>query len=486
MSDHRLEYTEKVFKKGFNQFVETNREYLEKARKIFLDKASGITYRDGTHYTPEDIWSWLFETTAPEKYPNIFVGIENYDLESPGIVNFLFLYYSFYDHLVELKKRGAVIVSRKETVPDLFFGLGAIPIRGGANAALRNKVQKSAPTNIEACQTGSTERYEDDAVPFTCQVIPTGVHCYDKPNNALSVARMGKAQIPTIFIDNPIESGDTEWAIDYKVKSLRRAAEFIAEKVGQPIDEEAIRQEIKIGNQVRKAIWRIFELQGESDLPPFTSWEFETIIHSGHNWAGEPEAYRDVIEEIARDVPDRINHKVSGFARNKNPVRIFVGGACTHFRPLMRPENGAIPVGVEWFLAPSHGTVEEEGDPFRAIVTGTPVKALQKPLVEHAEWFVEQLKRSRADGFIYGYHWGCNFASSAAHVICDVIKEKVGIPTFIMETEMIGKTADESGGGLTRVDAFVEMLKQRKQIIRKKTGQIARQAQASTAVALSL
>jgi hypothetical protein len=53
-----------------------------------------------------------------------------------------------------------------------------------------------------------------------------------------------------------------------------------------------------------------------------------------------------------------------------------------------------------------------------------------------------------------------------------------------METEMIGKTADESGGGLTRIDAFVEMLKQRKRISRKKPGQIVHPT--GTAVALSL
>jgi hypothetical protein len=47
-------------------------------------------------------------------------------------------------------------------------------------------------------------------------------------------------------------------------------------------------------------------------------------------------------------------------------------------------------------------------------------------------------------------------------VITDVVKKKTGIPTLIMETDFIGKQANESGGGLTRVEAFIEILKANK------------------------
>jgi benzoyl-CoA reductase/2-hydroxyglutaryl-CoA dehydratase subunit BcrC/BadD/HgdB len=93
---------------------------------------------------------------------------------------------------------------------------------------------------------------------------------------------------------------------------------------------------------------------------------------------------------------------------------------------------------------------------------------LTEPLEQHAQWIVDHIVQSRADGFIYGYKWGCNFGSSAAHIIADVVRQQTGIPTLIMETGMIGKIAAESGGGLTRVEAFIEMLKQRKRSVAKK------------------
>jgi benzoyl-CoA reductase/2-hydroxyglutaryl-CoA dehydratase subunit BcrC/BadD/HgdB len=288
------------------------------------------------------------------------------------------------------------------------------------------------------------------------------------------VHRAGKVDIPIFYMDNPIGSSDKEWAIEYRVKTLRRAAEEISKHTGRPVDDEAIRKEIIIGNKVRKAVWRIFELQGESEQPPFTAYEFETILHSGHNWGGEPEAYLQVLEEIAADVGDRANHKVHGTSVAKNPVRIFVGGACTHFRPLIGPTSGAIPVGVEWFMVPSHGSLDETGDPFRAIVDGSPIKSLTQPLEQHAQWIVDHIRQSRADGFIYGYKWGCNFGSSAAHVICDVVKNQTGVPTLIMETDMIGRLGSESGGGLTRVEAFIEMLKQRRRSENRKAPSVAR------------
>ena len=466
MSDHKQQYKEKVFKKAYEEFVNNNREYLEKSRKIFLNQ-KGLTFRDGSYHSPEHIWEWIFEKDAPEKYPNIFIGFDGYDLESPSIIKFIYLYYSFYDRLIEASDRGVLIVNRKETIPDMFFALGSIPIRGGAGAALRHVNKLSAVAeNFEACGAGSSWAWKDNRIPYGAQVVPTGVHCYDTPNNALAVHRAGKVDIPIFFLDNPIGSGDKEWAIDYRVQTLRRAAEEISKLTGVAVDEEKLRSEIKIGNKVRKAVWKIFEIQGESPNPPFTAFEFETILHSGHNWAGEPEAYLEVLEGIAAEAKERESHKVHGTVIHKNPVRIFVGGACTHFRPLIGHTSGAVPVGVEWFLVPSHGSLNEAGDPFRALVEGTPLKSLTARLEEHADWIVEHIRKSRAEGFIYGYKWGCNFASSAAHVISDVVKKKTGIPVLIMETDFIGKLANESGGGLTRVEAFIEILKQGKRVKR--------------------
>jgi hypothetical protein len=39
------------------------------------------------------------------------------------------------------------------------------------------------------------------------------------------------------------------------------------------------------------------------------------------------------------------------------------------------PTSGAVPVGVEWFLAPSFGNFDETGDPFRALVDGLPTES---------------------------------------------------------------------------------------------------------------
>lgn len=466
MSDHKAQYKDKVFRRTYEAFARDHADYLRLAKARFL-KEKGLTFRDGTQRSAEYIWNWLFEDVAPEKYPNIFIGLENYDLESPSIVKFLFLYFSFYDRLIAASERGVVVINRKETIPDLFFALGAIPIRGGAGAALRHTTRSHAPENFEACGAGSAWAWKDNKIPFNAQVVPTGVHCYDTPNNALSVHRAGKVDIPIFYLDNPIGSGDTEWATDYRVKTLRRAAEQISRMTGVPVSDDTLRREIKIGNKVRKAIWKIFELQAESAEPPFTAYEYETVLHSGHNWAGEPEAYLEVIEGIAAEAKDREHHRIKGTSEHKNPVRIFVGGACTHFRPLIGPTSGAIPVGVEWFLVPSHGDVSETIDPFRAIVEGDPLKSLTAPLEEHAGWIVEHIRKSRADGFIYGYKWGCNFGSSAANVISDVVKRDTGIPVLIMETDMIGKLASESGGGLTRVEAFIEILKLKKRGSRK-------------------
>lgn len=469
MLKHVQEYKTKVFTKAYDDYVEKNRDYLVRAKEIFL-REKGLTFRDGTYLSPEYIWEWIFEKDAPEKYPNIFIDFNGYDLESPSITKFIYLYYSFYERLLAARDQGILIVNRKETIPDLFLALGSIPIRGGANAAHRHANRLSVvPDNYEACGAGSAWAWRDNSIPFNIQVVPTGVHCYDTPNNALAVHRSGKIDMPIFYLDNPIGSNDKEWAIDYRVKVLRRAADEISKLTGKKITDENLRKEIIIGNKVRKAVWKIFELQVESSQPPFTAFEFETILHSAHSWCGEPEAFLEVLEGIAKEAKDRDSHKIGGTKFYKNPVRIFVGGACTHFRTLIGHSSDVVSVGVEWFLVPSYGQLDEAGDPFRAIVDGSPIKSLTLPLEQHADWIVEQVKKSKADGFVYGYAWGCNFGSSAANVICDAVKRNTGVPTLIMETRRIGMLAKDSGDGLTRVRAFIEMLKQKNRSKKKET-----------------
>jgi benzoyl-CoA reductase/2-hydroxyglutaryl-CoA dehydratase subunit BcrC/BadD/HgdB len=59
---------------------------------------------------------------------------------------------------------------------------------------------------------------------------------------------------------------------------------------------------------------------------------------------------------------------------------------------------------------------------------------------------------------IFTHTWGCNFQSSVARMICDIVRDEVGIP--VMDTG--NDSGNVSGLGneqsKTRVGAFIEMI----------------------------
>jgi benzoyl-CoA reductase/2-hydroxyglutaryl-CoA dehydratase subunit BcrC/BadD/HgdB len=67
------------------------------------------------------------------------------------------------------------------------------------------------------------------------------------------------------------------------------------------------------------------------------------------------------------------------------------------------------------------------------------------------------VKKSRADGLLFNFGWGCSYQSSAARLVCDIVKSETGIPTAILNQ---GATTPSSQEAMyTRIEAFIEMLK---------------------------
>jgi benzoyl-CoA reductase/2-hydroxyglutaryl-CoA dehydratase subunit BcrC/BadD/HgdB len=81
-----------------------------------------------------------------------------------------------------------------------------------------------------------------------------------------------------------------------------------------------------------------------------------------------------------------------------------------------------------------------------------------QPAEERARVIVEDVKRSRADGFIYMHNWGCNYESAPATLICDIVKREIGIPTTIIEMgELVRMESTEYSQN--RTEAFIEMIR---------------------------
>ena len=67
------------------------------------------------------------------------------------------------------------------------------------------------------------------------------------------------------------------------------------------------------------------------------------------------------------------------------------------------------------------------------------------------------VKKSRADGVLFMYNWGCNYQTSVGRMISDIVKEKTGKPSTFVEVGELGRT-EATEQSENRVEAFIEMI----------------------------
>jgi benzoyl-CoA reductase/2-hydroxyglutaryl-CoA dehydratase subunit BcrC/BadD/HgdB len=71
---------------------------------------------------------------------------------------------------------------------------------------------------------------------------------------------------------------------------------------------------------------------------------------------------------------------------------------------------------------------------------------------------VELVKKSRADGVVCGYNWGCNYQSAVSRMIADIVKEETGVPTINIEVAELGRL-ESLEQTQNRIESFIEVLK---------------------------
>jgi benzoyl-CoA reductase/2-hydroxyglutaryl-CoA dehydratase subunit BcrC/BadD/HgdB len=124
---------------------------------------------------------------------------------------------------------------------------------------------------------------------------------------------------------------------------------------------------------------------------------------------------------------------------------------------LILEKTGAIVAGHDDPWNCTTVQIEEDGDPYYNIAKSILSLPYEQPIEKRAEWTIELIRKSRADGVIFMYNWGCSYQSAVARMITDIIKEKSGIPTAIIEVGELGRVKGTEQSK-NRIESFVEML----------------------------
>jgi benzoyl-CoA reductase/2-hydroxyglutaryl-CoA dehydratase subunit BcrC/BadD/HgdB len=453
--------------------------YPESIREAFV-AGKGLSFGDGTEVSAAEIWTYLTEE-APRRFPYSFtLGANVMTRISPDVTLFsglkrTYLTLTLKDRVLKAHAKGipVVLVQGGQTL-DPYYAAGAIPLRPGFVIGWARDMQEGLNlresdlrgvnilesgrnrVSMEACnQIAAHAAIDDGIIPIDLIAPYLCLRCSDMAY--LVEAHRGKKERPLQLIDQPIDQVGKPWAAELVAAELRKLVLKIDSLTKTTTDEERFRRQIALANRARALAREIIQLGWDAKEPPLNSVDAAAVPSIANDFAGDPAATVQVLEEMRDEVALRVKNGVRGEGLPPNPKRLFICGSCVGPNTTQVEAAGAALVGRDDNWSCVFFDAEEEGDPYLATAKAILAYPYEQPTEARAEWTVDMIKRSRADGVIFMYNWGCNFQTGIARLLSDIVKERSGLPTTFIEVGDLSRLEGTEQSG-NRVEAFIEMI----------------------------
>lgn len=456
-------------------------KYPDEIKPQFIE-TDDLVFRDGKCISTEKIWNFMTEE-APRRYPYAFntcgnsVGRFSSDIKLLSGIKRSYLTLSFSDRLTEAQKNGVPIVFiQGGQGMEPYFAAGGIAthpnqitqwaankkeglsFRDASNRINELREECRKKISIEICQDARYGVIQSGLVSLDLLAPYLCLRCSDVAYG-VEAHRHGKIKTPMFLVDYPInQQKDKEWATDYLKKLLYQLVQKVSSLSGKKTSDEDLTNEIKLHNQIRKLTQEYVKLWWSAKIPPTNSVDHSAIMGLGNEPHGDPIATKQVIKESFEEAKERVKHSIKGDGLKDDPMRIFVCGSCVSPNPYFVDQVGGVTVGKDDGWSEISTDVKESGDPYENLARAILSYPYELPTEERAAWTAEQARKSRADGVIFMYHWGCNYQTAVARMISDIIKNETGIPTINIELAELGRM-EALEQSQNRVETFIEMLK---------------------------
>lgn len=457
--------------------------------KPLLD-ASGPILFENEVVTTDEIWRFMTEE-APRRFPYAFqlnggnnIGRVSDDVTLVCGIKAAYLTLTLHDRIEAARVAGKPIVliqGGQHFEP--YFAAGAAPLRPayimlwardktdglgvrGSDLVSNDLLEAGRRRiSVDAChQVGAHGILHEGVVKVDLIAPNLALRCSDMAYLTES-HRSGDHDTPLLLVDYPVGGSiDKPWAHEYVAENLRRLVRQIDQFTGHETTDKELRREISRHNRLRSLAREFDAVWQAAEIPPTNSFDRQNIAMIGNEPSLDPDAAISVLESAVAEVKQRVADGVKGHGLADDPVRVFVCGSCVTADPNVVDGSGGVVVGKDDGWSETQTDVSEEGDPYLALAAQTLEWPYEQRSEKRAQWTAGEVRRTRSDGLFFIYQWGCNFQSAVARLIADSVREQAKIPTVYLSSSELGKS-ESLEQHRTRVEAFVEMLRARKDIL---------------------
>jgi benzoyl-CoA reductase/2-hydroxyglutaryl-CoA dehydratase subunit BcrC/BadD/HgdB len=265
-----------------------------------------------------------------------------------------------------------------------------------------------------------------------------------------------KYNIPSFFIDVPYEKNKD--SVHMVAQSLKEMTVFLQDVTHKTITADALRKAVVSQNQSSADYRRHLSLLQNAALTTHMTSDMYGIFMA-RILAGS-KATAEYTKRLVRDAQSAASAAASG----KRPLRI----AWVHLMPFMQPSLRELFNYSDRLVFTASDIVY---DGFRIVDPADPYEAMAKKLVYSAfngdsrsriECARKMAKETNAEGVIVFTHWGCKTTIGASGLIRDAL-EADGIPVLVLDGDGCNPANSSDGQLVTRVEAFLEMLEEKRQ-----------------------
>lgn len=258
------------------------------------------------------------------------------------------------------------------------------------------------------------------------------------------------AGVPFTFLDVPYD--DDDLSVKYLAGQLRSLADNLAELTGKPFCEEQLREIIRVENETRKELKTFFRHQKERHYPA------EMVSHlylmmGMHLLIGSRE-FLDLIRFM--------NDEISQAPSFEGTKIMWVHLIPFYQETLKKYFNSSSDYQiVATDMSLDFAEMLDEDHPFEALAKKTIRNLFNGSYDQKSRRLAQMASELRPDAVINFCHWGCKQAFGGSMLLKEKMQE-LGIPMINLDGDGIDKRNSHDGQIKTRLEAFLEMIKETK------------------------
>ena len=451
--------------------------------EVPFSNTPGLPFSDGTEVRSSEIWRFVSQEGI-KRFPRTYQKGTQYngqiseDEQLFSGVKHRYLHLTMRDRIEKARREGIpIVLVQGGQSYEPYYAAGAIPLRPGfiinwakdkeegldvRGADWRgNSIMEKGrrDVGIEVCnQIAAHAAVQEGEVEVDLIAPYLNLRCSDMAYLVES-HRHGKKKLPLQVIDYPVDNPrNTPQAVKLLSQELRLLVKNIAQLSGKSVSDTDLAETIRLFNQIRRLAREFESIWQAAEVPPTNSTDLRAISCAANEPMGDLIATKTVLEQAVAEIKDRVARGIRGKGLVENPVRIYVCGSCVTANPVLVDRSGGVIVGHDDQWSQVQTDVAENGDPYAKLAESILIQPYEHPILERAQWTAAEVKRTRAEGLMFIYNWGCQYQSTIAQMVADVVKEETGVPTLVMGVGDLSK-AELTEQSQNRVEAFIELLR---------------------------